>query len=418
MPLASITSQSLSPVAATGSFAEFISREWEVIVVGAGPAGSLAARQLALAGAKVLLIDRNHFPRRKVCGCCLNAVGLQVLEEVGLKHLADRPSLPTTQQMYLATRSHRATLSLIPQGKVISREELDTTLVREAIAAGVDFFPGRQARLEPAMSSTSEAPFREVWFRGETQPLRAKLILAADGLGGSLLKPLENQEPPVSTLEVAVPSRLGVGGMAESVPEFYQPDTIYMAYGDAGYLGLVRLADGRLDMAAAMNAEAVKQQKGWGNALASILGEVSFPLPDDWETIPWQGTPKLTCSRERLFAERVLVLGDAAGYVEPFTGEGMSWAMLSAYAIVPFALQAMHQGTEFAGPAWDRQYQEIIGKRMRACRWIRTLGQYPFLARRAIQLGAWFPSWTEPVMRLLHQSPKPLFEMRRASKDL
>ncbi len=60
-----------------------LSRSWDVIVVGAGLAGSLAARQLALAGARVLLLDRATFPRWKVCGCCFNPHAQSALAAVG-----------------------------------------------------------------------------------------------------------------------------------------------------------------------------------------------------------------------------------------------------------------------------------------------------------------------------------------------
>lgn len=65
-------------------------RQWDVAVVGAGPAGALAARQVALAGAAVVLIDKASFPRGKVCGCCVNGAALGVLESVGLGDLPRR----------------------------------------------------------------------------------------------------------------------------------------------------------------------------------------------------------------------------------------------------------------------------------------------------------------------------------------
>ena len=64
--------------------------DWDAIVIGAGPAGALAARQIALQGLHTLLIDGKHFPRAKVCGGYLNSRALQALREVGLGHVANR----------------------------------------------------------------------------------------------------------------------------------------------------------------------------------------------------------------------------------------------------------------------------------------------------------------------------------------
>ena len=73
-----------NPVSATLDCIDAARRFWDVVIVGAGPTGSLAARQLTLAGANVLLVDRLSFPRWKVCGCCLNGRAVSVLEQAGV----------------------------------------------------------------------------------------------------------------------------------------------------------------------------------------------------------------------------------------------------------------------------------------------------------------------------------------------
>src|SRR5205807_1765500 len=62
-------------------------RCWDVVIIGAGPAGAMAARQLARFGKSVLLIDKMHFPRWKVCGCCLSPGALATLRATGLGRL-------------------------------------------------------------------------------------------------------------------------------------------------------------------------------------------------------------------------------------------------------------------------------------------------------------------------------------------
>src|SRR5262249_20214497 len=81
--------------------------ELDCAVVGAGPAGSLAARQVAQQGLQVLLIDRAAFPRWKVCGCCLNLAALASLNAVGLQSLVCRHEAVLLQTMCLAFRSRQ-----------------------------------------------------------------------------------------------------------------------------------------------------------------------------------------------------------------------------------------------------------------------------------------------------------------------
>lgn len=78
-------------IEATGHFDAAGAATWDALVIGAGPAGALAARQLAQAGVRVLLVERNAFPRWKVCSACLNGQALSVLDAIGLEALV--PSL-------------------------------------------------------------------------------------------------------------------------------------------------------------------------------------------------------------------------------------------------------------------------------------------------------------------------------------
>ena len=106
----------------------------------------------------------------------------------------------------------------------------------------------------------------------------------------------------------------------------YEPQTVYMACAAEGYVGQVVVEDGRMDMAAALDPLAVKAAGGPGELATKIIDQAGFPPVPDLARLPWKGTPHLTRQSPRLGGERLFVLGDAAGYVEPFTGEGMAWA--------------------------------------------------------------------------------------------
>ena len=110
-PGASATPASL-PIAPTLGLAEAARRVWDVIAVGAGPAGACAARELARAGRSVLLVDKSSFPRYKVCGSCLNGRVLSALEAVGLGALVEEAGGVVLDGLRLAAAGAEVTLTL------------------------------------------------------------------------------------------------------------------------------------------------------------------------------------------------------------------------------------------------------------------------------------------------------------------
>ena len=113
---------------------------WDVIVLGAGPAGSLAARQLARGKLRVLLVDKVGFPRSKVCGCCLNQAALTTLADVGLRELPVRAGAQPYNAFDLSVMGRRVRLQL-PGGLALSRARLDAALATEAVALGAPSLP-------------------------------------------------------------------------------------------------------------------------------------------------------------------------------------------------------------------------------------------------------------------------------------
>ncbi len=118
----------------------------DVLVIGAGPAGALAARALARAGTDVVLIDRETFPRWKVCGCCVGGGGAAALEAEGLGTLLDDlgATRPDTLVIESAGRSVRLPLGAT---RVVSRTALDHALVEAARTAGARVHTGWTARI-------------------------------------------------------------------------------------------------------------------------------------------------------------------------------------------------------------------------------------------------------------------------------
>jgi flavin-dependent dehydrogenase len=370
-------------------------RGWHALVVGAGPAGATAARELARRGLDVLLVDRAAFPRGKVCGCCLNGNALATLGRVGLGDLPRRYGASPLGGMLLAANGREAGLTLAG-GVALSREAFDAALVAEAVRAGAAFLPGAEATLaEP--TGTKRAV--RLTSRGNEVRLAAGVVVAADGLGGALL---------ARAGEIAAPpepgARIGAGAVSATAPDFYRPGTIYMTCGAGGYLGLVRLEDGRLDLAAAFDAGWLRRAGGPGAAAARLLADAGWPAPPDLRRAPWRGTPALTRQARRLAAARVFVVGDAAGYVEPFTGEGMAWALASGAAVAPLA--AAKWRPELTRE-WAARYRGVVSRRQAACRAAAAVLRRPLLTAAAVALLARFPALAGPFVRHLNRSSTP-----------
>jgi len=379
--------------------AEVAGRTWEVVVVGAGLAGAVAAYGLARAGSQVLLLDRTTFPRWKVCGCCLNPHAQSALAAVGLGGLPDRLGAVPLPKMLLASRGVQARLEL-PGWVSLSRQRLDTALVLAAQQEGAVFVQGVQARL-----GTVTAEGRTVWLRPETgaeMKLSARLILAADGLGGRFLAggTAEGERP----VAVAADSRIGAGVVLEQGPEFYAPKTIYMAHGQGGYVGLVRLEDGRLNIAAAFDAQFLRCCHSPGVAARRMIAEVGWPAVPGLAEQRWRGTPPLTRRPLQPGGERVLALGDAAGYVEPFTGEGMAWALASGAAIVPLVRRAAPWCPGLV-EEWAHLHRRIVTRRQWVCWGMAWLTRHPSLTRAVVAALDHLPWLATPFVRQIGAAP-------------
>jgi 2-polyprenyl-6-methoxyphenol hydroxylase-like FAD-dependent oxidoreductase len=359
----------------------------EAVVVGAGPAGAVAARELARRGVSVLLIDKARFPRPKVCGCCINAAAVATLHRLGLGHVLANGIPLRDVRIGAGRRSARVRL---PGGVALSREAFDAALVAEAVKAGAEFRDGTTAKYEGGeLVLSCERP-------GSARPFRPGVTILASGLTGGDATP----EPG---------SRIGAGVAvpADAVPAFFAPGTIFMATARGGYVGLVRVEDGRLDVAAAFDVEFVKSRGGPGAAAVAVLGGVGWPRVPGLAELPWKGTPALTRRAKALAGERWFAVGDAAGYVEPFTGEGMAWAVMSAAALAPVAARAVQCWDGSLAGEWERAHRRAVGGRQRTCRVVSRVLRSATLTVCAVRALSAFPALSRPVVASINRPPSP-----------
>jgi flavin-dependent dehydrogenase len=171
-----------------------------------------------------------------------------------------------------------------------------------------------------------------------------------------------------------------------------------MIASDPGYVGQVRQEDGRWVVAGALDPDWVRERGGPEAAVRAVLAREG--IDGDWTVEEgWRGTPLLTHGRDRVCEDGVFYLGDAAGYVEPFTGEGMGWALLGARHLRPLVRDGAGGWTQDLAERWDRRYRQGVGGRQRTCRRIAWLSRHPRLARSALALLSRAPWLAAPAIR-------------------
>ncbi|MEQ8667758.1 MAG: NAD(P)/FAD-dependent oxidoreductase [Pirellulales bacterium] len=363
--------------------------DWDVLVIGAGPAGAMAARGCAAQGLQTLLVDAKHFPRQKVCGGCLNGRSLGVLRAAGLQHLIDSLSGFPTHKFRLRTDGHQIDIDL-PEGLTVDRAAFDHGLATAAVHAGATFLPGVVAKLVEDHVGEEE-PHRLVRLEAGSrhQELKARMVVVADGLAGRAAHAFRAQRSLV-----AEHSYIGLGTQMPADPRDggeFEPGTIYMAVGQHGYVGVVRLGNGHLNVAAALSPTIIRGGNSPGQVLVNTLQDAGFEAPVALRDVNLRGTPFLTRKTPRLAGRRMFVAGDAAGYVEPFTGEGMAWALVAGDLLAPLVEQSMAAWDPSAAETWERIYRTEIQRHQWICRGLAALLRRPWLVQGAAEILRWFP---------------------------
>lgn len=381
----------LRPIASSLTTASAGATTWDVLVIGAGPAGSATALAARQAGLNTLLVDRATFPRWKVCGCCINTRAQDALRSLGVGDLLARSDAVPTPIIDLASGDARTTLS-ITGGMALSRERLDAALIVAAIDRGAAFMSGVDATVADVRNETRAVTLRQ----GDSQCCaNARVVVLATGLADRA------SDGAVGTARVARGARIGAAVILapHEAGAQWQAGRVYMAVGRGGYVGAVRLEDDRVEIAASLDPAAIRAAGGPGPLAREILASAGWHADIDLASAAWRGTSYLTRRRPRLGAERLFLVGDAAGYVEPFTGEGMAWALQGGALLGPHLRRAVDGWCESAVVAWECDYHHTFARRHRSCRWVTRLLRRPRLTAGAIHLMQRWPRAGRSVVR-------------------
>jgi flavin-dependent dehydrogenase len=128
-----------------------------------------------------------------------------------------------------------------------------------------------------------------------------------------------------------------------------------------------------------------------------------MPAIPDLGALAWKGTPPLTCRTFPVAAERVFLVGDAAGYIEPFTGEGMAWALASGAAVASVATRAAADWQPALIREWSRLFSRIVRRRQWICRGMAIVLRSRWLSTGAMRMCAWSPRLAAPLIRWVNQ---------------
>jgi flavin-dependent dehydrogenase len=364
-----------------------VSRIQDVAVLGAGIAGSSLAKALADKGWETVLIDRQLFPRHKVCGEFLSPESQSILSSMGLREPVEslHPSLIKRTRL-IFSRGDALDIPLPGVALGISRFLLDSTLHSAALNSGV--------HMQTATTVTSVYPSDrgytiETRQEGKSKTVYARAVIAAWGARPRSGLPGHSPEVSARHTHIGVKSHFQ-GVEAEPVVELY--------FFRGGYLGISPIEGGLVNVAALLT------RKAFGDTEKTILGMINAAArrnPRLYQklahAIPVPGTQAavapVNLSRKPLAWDLIPHVGDAAMMMPPLCGDGMSMALRSARLCASFADSYLRGETSIG--QWQDDYMLSIQREFRGpLRWgrfLQRLFSLPVLPRLLPGLGRLAP---------------------------
>lgn len=393
-----------------------IASQYDAVVVGGGPAGTSAAIHLGLRGARVLLAEQKKFPRAKLCGEFISPECLDHFARLGV---ADRirtaGGAELTQTVFYSRCGRSVSVPSEWFGMAgnsalgLSRAEMDARLLDRARAVGVEVLEGAQA-VGPLMSEDGGVCGVQLRTNGDVRDYRARVTIDATGRTRALARRLEAKErahhSPLKRKARLVAFKAHLEG-AEGSPGECE---IYLY--DGGYGGLSRVEGGLSNLCFIVSARDVR---ACGSLPDRVMREVvgqnrrarqtlaHARARSEWLSIALEGF-----GRHRLVpADGLLAVGDAASFIDPFTGSGMLMALESgelAAETIARRLPSVRADESFRRLRDDYRalYAEKFGQRLRLCALLRRAAFIPYLAEAAIlAFGA-----TNPLRRRLARATR------------
>lgn len=419
---------------------------WDVIVLGAGVAGASTAYWAATLGLKVLLVESKSFPREKVCGGCLNERAQASLERIGI--FDDLQKAGAVPLNHLHIQSQRlGVLWRIPFLMSVRRSTLDSRLVQQAINAGCDYLPNTLGVVESLMhpdeshgsrsdnSCSVKVRLKQTRQRGNSVAdatldfdqevaIVSRTVVVATGLTRSAIAALtvgasaksasanvSLEQVSVSRSVIEADSRIGVHRLftmdewTDCMPlntrnSLALGGILHMLSGTHGYVGICMTDGGVIDVAAAIDPAVVQGKLGISEVLRQILLECGLEVNEEFLQTVWQTTPALTRVSPQVAVDRLFLVGDALGYIEPFTGEGMAWGFENAEALAPILCDAIKTGDYAqASKRWEQHVQRQRASRQQVCKWVVRQSRKRWKSQWVLRFLNWFPSLRNRILK-------------------
>jgi len=348
-----------------------------VVVVGGGPAGSSCAWWLAKAGLDVTLLERAAFPRTKVCGEYLNAAAQTQLDALGIAGALAGICNPI-QGIRLHMGDVQLELPFAAPAWSIARSRLDEMLLAHACQSGVAAVTARVENVERTENGV-RIGFRDA--SGFERRLDADVIVGADGLGSLVARKMGLAPLGRRRGRFAVGGHYaGFGDLAGFI-EMYVAKNAYFAINPLGAdLTNVMLVVDQADLHA------------WSGALDERMQETAAQLAGGRRTIGTLGRVgkrvaigPLAYQTKSVADANVYLTGDAAGFVDPFTGQGVYLALRSARLAAEAIVAELEgaQSRERVQAGYRHEHQRVFGARRRLASLVSFLMRTPWLAKRA-----------------------------------
>src|SRR6476660_8012718 len=348
---------------------------FDVAIVGGGPAGSSCAAFCVLAGLRTLVLERENFPREKVCGDCLNPSCWPVLERLGLaQHVRDLPHSKLDSVEFIAIDGHKALVKL-PTGDdcelSVKRSLFDELLLNRAHELGAHV---REGTTVTALANSGNWEIETAI--GES--FSARILIGADGRNSTVAR-LSNLLPRPARERVALQAHV-------PLPRNFGRRVV-LQFLREGYSGQAPVNETELNLCLVGTPPTIPKLRQWAEHHFEIAGRQA------WRTITPLTRSPVPCAHTNL-----LFIGDAARVVEPFTGEGIYYALrsgeLAADAIIKIFRDEDRQPAlkEFA-----RAHRAMYRGRLWINRFGRAAVWHPQIASRLLALRP----FSAPILRRL-----------------
>jgi len=356
---------------------------YDIAIVGAGPAGSSLAIRLAQAGKRVLLVEKDKFPRQKLCGEFISPECLSHFAELGvIAQMSDGGGVELTETVFYS-RSGRGVVvpssmfgSLHRHALGLSRAEMDLRLMQRAAGTGVEV---RERTLASLVTNGARATGLLLKEAGQTSStpaeIGAALVVDASGRGRAMSRNLVASSFGKAKLVAFKTHATGVDLPTGRCEIF----SYRGGYGgtnrvEGGFHNLCFIASAADVRRLGSNAESVFRETVCSNERAKrVFRDVRFE--NEWLAVPIDRFGR----GELVPLPGLLAIGDAASFIDPFTGSGMLLALESARLAAECVLEAGDVALEY-----QKRYSAIFDRRLKVCSWIRRVSLVPFMTEATV----------------------------------